>query len=133
MNQAEQKQTVLVLDDDAAMLRGVRNLLRSAGYEAIAYQSPAEFLDGADFECASCVVVDVSMPVMEGFEIHDELSRRGVRVPVIVMSGVPSDEAEARATAAGILSYFSKPFDEEEFLAAVERASGARGSATKAD
>lgn len=125
MAQMNNKKIVLIVDDDAAMLRSVRNLLRSAGYEALTYQVPMDFLDTADFDSSSCVVLDVSMPVLDGFEVHAELTKRGISLPVILMSGVPSDEARAKAAAAGIFAYFSKPFDEEEFLAAVEKAATA--------
>ncbi|VTZ65443.1 response regulator transcription factor [Sinorhizobium medicae] len=127
MAQTNNKKIVLIVDDDAAMLRSVRNLLRSAGHEALAYQMPNEFLETADFGSASCIVLDVSMPLLDGFEVFAELSKRGVGLPVILMSGVPSDEARARASAAGIFAYFSKPFDEEEFLAAIDDAATDRG------
>ncbi|MCF6371344.1 response regulator [Rhizobium halophilum] len=61
-------------------------------------------------------MLDVSMPLLDGFDVQRELKRLGLKLPVILMSGVPSQVAKVRAETADVLADFSKPFDEDEFL-----------------
>ena len=80
--------TVLVVDDVAAMAdQYAYDLKRVGGYETLVARSGREALDALEREAVDCVILDLEMPTMDGFEVLRALERRGFRVPVIVYTG----------------------------------------------
>jgi two-component system, LuxR family, response regulator FixJ len=73
--------TVFVVDDDSAVRRGLRFLLRSAGYTVEAFPSALSFLQGYDPRQGGCLLLDVQMPQMTGLELQQQLNVRGWRNP----------------------------------------------------
>ena len=83
----EAERTVHVVDDDPAVRRSLDRLLYSAGFAHVAYESALAFLEAAPGISTGCVLLDVKMPEMDGFELQDLLYRVGYRLPVIVITG----------------------------------------------
>jgi len=113
-----------VVDDDPAVLKGLRRLLRSANIEVAAYSSGTEFLaaqGGAEFDC---VVLDLHMPQATGFDVQARLAQRAHPVPVVIITGDDTPEARARSLSLGARSYLCKPIDEAALLAAIDSVSG---------
>ena len=108
-----------VVDDDPFVLRGLRRLLRSAGFDVDTYASGAAFLNSGGDDEPDCVVLDLHMPQTSGFEVQAQLLRRGRSTPVIVITGGDNPEAQSRALRLGAKDYFGKPVDGEALLAAI--------------
>ena len=113
--------TVHVVDDDQAVRDSLTFLLRVAGFTVASYPSADAFLLTAS-QGAGCVVIDVRMPGMGGLELQEELTRRGRRIPVIVMTGHAEVPLAVKAMKAGAIDFVEKPFEEPAMLAAIRRA-----------
>jgi FixJ family two-component response regulator len=109
--------TICVIDDDLAVRRGLTRLLEVCGYRVETYGSPREFLRQGTHSHFDCILLDVRMPGLTGFELYDRLSSAGSRVPVIFITG--------HATRSGSVTVLIKPFDEEALFAAIREATAA--------
>ena len=118
--------TVFILDDDAAVRDSLGMLIESAGYKAEAFASCREFLTRPPFPPRSCLLLDVHMPEMSGLQLQDELARRGLKLPVIVMTGQADVPVAVRAMKAGALDFIEKPFSDELMLESIRAAIVAR-------
>ena len=78
---------VLVVDDDLAVLKCVERLLRAHAYEPILFSSAVAFKNHTDFEMAACVILDIDLTDGSGIELRQGLKAAGVSVPVIYMTG----------------------------------------------
>jgi FixJ family two-component response regulator len=115
---------VFVVDDDVSVRRAVARLLKSAGHRVETYASGREFLDAAARRPgAGCVVLDVRMPGMSGFDVIESLAGRGTgALPVILITGDGDERTATRARNAGCSSFLAKPFDDDALLDAIQRA-----------
>ena len=113
--------TVFVVDDDSAVRRGLRFLLRSAGYTVEAFPSAFSFLQGYDPRQGGCLLLDVQMPQMTGLELQQQLNVRGWRIPVIFITGHGTVSLAIAAIKAGAFDFIEKPLREEMLLDCVER------------
>ena len=102
---------VVVVDDDASVRQSAQRLIRSFGYRVAAFASGAEFLAGVDYAGACCLLLDVRMPDMDGIEVQRRLAERGLRIPIVFLTGRASDDEERRAHAAGAVAFLRKPVD----------------------
>jgi FixJ family two-component response regulator len=111
---------VFVVDDDNSARSGIARLLRTAGHEVRAFASAEDFLDAYEPETFGCLVLDARMPGMSGEELQAELKTRGVRLPVIVISG--DDDSNTRRTAhrMNAAAFFRKPVDGSALLDAID-------------
>jgi FixJ family two-component response regulator len=114
--------TVIVVDDDPAMREALRNLLRSVGLLVETYASGAEFFCAQLSGGPCCLVVDVRLPGKSGLEIHDELVRSNVALPVIFITGHGDIPMSVRAMKAGAVEFLTKPFRDQDLLEAIQTA-----------
>jgi two-component system response regulator FixJ len=114
--------TVVVIDDDFSVRRSLDRLLESAGYSVVACSSAYEFLALANLERPACLVTDVRMPGMTGLDLLETIRVRGRDLPMILSSGDGDAATSAQAHAGGAVRFLLKPFDSDEFLAAVHEA-----------
>ena len=112
--------TVFIVDDDQGMLDALNRFLRTAGYETKAYSSPQGFLDEHDPSVPGCVVLDLSMPRMNGLAVQRELVTRGIERPIIFLSGRGTVPASVEAMKAGAVDFLPKPFKSDELLSAIK-------------
>jgi FixJ family two-component response regulator len=110
---------IAVVDDDPFVLRGLGRLLRSAGFDVDTYASGAKFLNALGVDEPDCVVLDLHMPQTTGFEVQEQLVKRGRSTPVIVITGDDNPEAQSRALRLGAKGYFGKPVDDNTLLSAI--------------
>jgi FixJ family two-component response regulator len=89
------------------------------GFVAETFQRAADFLGSPLVRRASCLIADVEMPEMSGFELSDHLIGRGIHIPTILLTAFPKEADRARATRTGIRCYLSKPFSEGELLSCI--------------
>lgn len=110
---------VAVVDDDDSVRAALCNLLRSVGYTVHDYSSPRDFLAGAEASVANCLILDVRMPAVSGFDLQLELANARIKVPIVFMTGYADVPMSVRAMKAGALDFLSKPFEEQDMLEAV--------------
>ena len=113
---------VYVVDDDAALRDSMSSLFRSVGLRAEAFGSAEEFLSASRREIPSCLVLDVRLPGMTGLELQGELGRAGIGIPIVFVTGHGDIPMVSRAMKAGAVEFLTKPFQEQELLAAIRQA-----------
>lgn len=113
---------VCVVDDDASLRRALRRLLTSAGFRVETFESPEALLSAhADIDIG-CLVLDVNLGAVTGFDLYERLAAAGRSVPVIFITGYDTPSTQARAFAVRALAYLKKPFDEAPLIDAIHRA-----------
>jgi CheY-like chemotaxis protein len=113
---------ILVVDDDAGIVTILKGRLRSYGYEVRCAFDGASALEMVAEEVPDCVILDLEMPVMGGFEVLAQLKERHPTLPVLVLTASASKTTEQRVLEAGAVGYVLKPFDPETLRLQVERA-----------
>jgi RNA polymerase sigma factor (sigma-70 family) len=114
--------TVAIVDDDPGVRKSLTLLLELHGLRTRAFASAEEFLAAFDPAWASCALIDLRMRGMQGAALQEELLRRNVRLPVIIITA-HGDIAAARATfKAGAVDFIEKPIDDEQLVAAIRTA-----------
>lgn len=113
---------IALVDDDEAVLTALRRLLRAWGGHAEVFASGRDFLDSLADHVPDCVVLDVQMPDLNGWEIQAELAALGLRLPLIIITAdVATRELAQRA---GAVAFLHKPFTDQQLLAAIDAAVG---------
>jgi FixJ family two-component response regulator len=116
---------VLVVDDDASMLRSVARLLRQFGYASVLFPSAEAFANHGDFDKAVCVLLDIHLGGVSGIDLRHRLKAAGNSVPVIYMTGNDSPAIRTAALQSGCLGYLTKPFSTRSLMQSLARASTA--------
>ncbi|MDI3559190.1 response regulator transcription factor [Bradyrhizobium sp. Arg816] len=129
---------VIIVDDDASIRASLDSLFRSVGLETRLFGSPAELLGGVMPDKPACIVLDVRLPGVSGLDLQGQLTRQGIRFPIIFMTGHGDIPMSVRAMKAGAVDFLSKPFRDQDMLdavtAALERDAQRRAeAATKED
>ena len=115
---------IAVVDDDISVRESLESLIRSVGMEVRVFASAEEFLNSTNGPKADCLILDVRLPGMSGFELQRYLLARNCRVPVVFMTAHGYDErARSEASSDWTIAYLTKPFSEDELLDAVHAAS----------
>jgi two-component system, LuxR family, response regulator FixJ len=114
--------SVYIVDDDEAVRESVAALVESAGLSAKAYASALELLTSPGGLVADCIVADIRMPEMDGLELQQELKRRGVSVPLILITGHADVGLAVQAMKAGASDFLQKPFHSEHLLDSIRDA-----------
>ncbi|MGE3856107.1 MAG: response regulator [Dehalococcoidia bacterium] len=121
-------QRILVVDDERTIRELVCEVLADEGYEVIGASNGAEALSALEQNAPfSLVVLDMWMPVMNGWQFAAEIAERGISVPIVVMTA--AREARHRAEEIGAIGYIGKPFDVDQFIESVETAIRSSGPA----
>jgi two-component system, LuxR family, response regulator FixJ len=115
------EQKVFVIDDDRGVRRSLRALLESANFLVQDYPSARAFL-AEKITIGGCVIADIRMPEMTGLELQEELIRRAISIPVIIITGHGDVPLAVRAMKAGAIDFIEKPFDDEILLASLHKA-----------
>ena len=121
-NDERRMSVVYVLDDDERMRLALRNLLRSAGLHVETFASSREFLAFPKLDAPSCLILDIRLRGESGLAFQHEMTRSGLRMPVLFMTGYGDIEMSVTAMKAGALDFFPKPFRDQDMLDAVTAA-----------
>ncbi|MFZ5780022.1 MAG: response regulator transcription factor [Pseudomonadota bacterium] len=117
-----QKCKIAVVDDDLRVLESLEDLLESAGHSVKVFVSGQALLDDEGFATIDCLITDIGMPAVDGFELQRLVRARRPDLPVILITGRHEIADQQRALALGHNGFFRKPFDVRALLAAVSRA-----------
>jgi FixJ family two-component response regulator len=111
-----------VVEDDPSFRRALSRSLVLRGFRSEVFASAEEFLQHPASRNADCVVLDIHLGGMSGFELQGELARRPSSPPIIFITAFDEPATRERALEAGAAGYLQKPFDEESLLEAIGRA-----------
>jgi FixJ family two-component response regulator len=116
---------VYLIDDDESVRRALQRLFRSAGLDAKAFSSAEEFLQSGDLsEKGACIILDIRMPGLTGFDLQEKLASKGILIPVITVSAFDDAETRERARKLGATAFFRKPVDGQALIDAIHWATG---------
>jgi len=113
---------ISVVDDDLSLLRALRRLLQTAGFVVETYGSAEEFVQVAHSPPPECVVLDINLGTLSGFDVRDRILAAGVSIPIIFITGHDSPAMRERARKAGAVGYLCKPFEDQALISAIETA-----------
>jgi FixJ family two-component response regulator len=113
---------VYIVDDDVSMRESLEDLFRSMRIEALAFESPSEFLGNADLDRPGCIVLDVRLPGVNGLDFQSQLESSGSKMPIVFMTGFGDIPMSVRAMKAGAMDFLAKPFRDQDILDAVAAA-----------
>ena len=114
--------TVFVVDDDQAVRRFLCGLITSVDIPVESYASAQDFLDSYEPGRPGCLLLDIRMPGMSGLELQQELDRRAIDLPVIILTGHGNVQVAVNAMKAGAVDFVEKPFNNELLLDRIQRA-----------
>jgi FixJ family two-component response regulator len=115
-------ETVYVVDDDPAVLDAVDEMVRGAGLRSKCFRDPEEFLRSVSNADIGCLILDVRIPGIDGFEILARLKTKQCRLQAIMITGYGDVPMTVRALKMGALTFLEKPFKPRELLAEVRNA-----------
>jgi len=118
----EAESTVFVVDDDADLRESLGWLFESAGLRFKSYSTAQEFLTDYKPEEPGCLLLDVRMPGLSGLDLQEELRRRGVPPPIIIMTGHARVPMAVRALKGGAIDFIQKPFSDQSLLERIRQA-----------
>ena len=116
---------ITIVDDDLPVRRALRRSIQAAGYTVETFGSAREFLDASPVGRTSCLVLDIHMDGMSGFELAEQLAADRAAIPIIFITAHDDTPSRERARQAGVAAYLPKPFDERVLLEAIRGALGA--------
>lgn len=125
---SQQRLQIAVVDDEECVRKALERLLRSAGMAAETFPSGAELMAAMPTYQPDCVVLDLHMPKLSGFDVQAQLALLDSRPPVVVITGHDTPESRARAVAGGVAAYLLKPVDDKALLDAIAAAVSAQTS-----
>jgi FixJ family two-component response regulator len=117
-----QQPTVFVVDDDVSVRDSLELLIQNAGWRAETFASAAAFLARDRVTTPSCLVLDVSLPDLNGLELQQRIADDQVQMPIIFITGFGDVPMSVRAMKAGAVEFLTKPFSDEALLSAIAQA-----------
>ncbi len=112
---------ISIVEDDDSVRNATKGLLRSLGYDVAAFASAEEFLQSGRLDDTSCLVADVRMPGLNGFDLQRHLLDLGHRTPVIFITAFPDEGMRVRALRQGACGFLQKPFTEACLIKCLDR------------
>jgi FixJ family two-component response regulator len=113
---------VFVVDDDASVRESLAALIRYAGYRAEMFASAREFLARPAVQAPSCLILDVSLPDLNGLELQERIVADRIEMPIIFITGHGDIPMTVKAMKAGAVEFLTKPLSQDTLLAAIEHA-----------
>jgi len=115
---------IAVVDDDESVREALPDLLREFGYEADGFSSAEELLASEQLEQADCLIVDIGMPGMSGFDLQHELIQAQRRIPIVFITAHGDESICRRVRQPGMVECLLKPFSDTALLAALQAVIG---------
>jgi FixJ family two-component response regulator len=122
MNIGHNSRLVAIVDDDQSVQRSLQDLIESDGLSALCFSSAEQFLDSEARSKVACLIADIRMPGMSGFELQAKLKAERCRVPVIFITAHGDAEMRTLAMGDGAVEFLTKPFNDAVLLEVVHAA-----------
>jgi FixJ family two-component response regulator len=119
---SQQRPIVFVVDDDISVRESLELLIKFAGWQPETFASAEEFLSRARTNTPSCLVLDVSLPEINGLELQKLIASERTDMPIIFITGHGDVPMTVQAMKAGAVEFLTKPFDDEVLLSAIRHA-----------
>jgi FixJ family two-component response regulator len=113
---------ISIVDDDASIREALKRLMRSIRFHADAYGSAEEFLASERIDDTACLILDVYLPGMNGFELQNRLKAEGRAIPIVFITAHSDEVSRQRALKGGAIDFLSKPVRREVLLKAIQSA-----------
>ena len=110
---------VYIVDDDDSIRKSLKRLLKSAGYEAKTFGSAEAFLEFTPDNSIGCLILDIQLPGITGFDLEKKLASKGKTYPIIFITAHDNQKWKQRAEKKGAVDYLRKPFKEQALLNAI--------------
>lgn len=113
---------ISIVDDDPFARDAIGDLIQSLGYRAVTFPSAEQFLDSGRVGEVACLIADLQMPGMSGFDLQNHLQAAGYDTPVIFISAFAEERFRTRALNAGAVAFLGKPFEEASLIGCINLA-----------
>jgi FixJ family two-component response regulator len=120
MNDANQM--VFLIDDEPSVLKALARVIGATGFRTASFSSPQSFLEQYEPAARGCMVLDVSMPGFSGLELQQALIQKDCSLPIVFLTGRGDIPTTVRAMKHGAVDFLTKPVDDNDLIAAVDRA-----------
>ena len=117
-----EKPVVYVVDDDPSVGKALERLMRSAGHDVRTFTSALDFVRCRNLEAPACLILDVSMPDLNGLELQEYLADQGSSLPIVFITGHGTVPMSVKAMKAGAVDFLQKPFNDTDLLNAISHA-----------
>jgi FixJ family two-component response regulator len=114
--------TVFVVDDDDRVRASIQGLLKLAGLRSEAFETAEEFLERKPHDGPSCLILDVSLPGVNGIAFQQQLKKAGIHIPIIFVTGHGDIPMTVKAMKSGAVEFLTKPYGNQQLLGAVQQA-----------
>lgn len=114
--------TVFIVDDDVSVREALERLVRSRGWQPVAFACATDFLARPRIAQPGCLLLDVNLPDLNGLDLQQRIDGERAGLPIIFLTGFGDIPTTVRAMKAGAVEFFTKPFDGDVLLAAMEAA-----------
>lgn len=119
---ARSEDAVFIIDDDISIRESLQALIASAGWRVVVFATADEFLDAERTPQPGCLVLDVSLPGLNGLELQERLNHTETGLPIIFISGLGDVPTTVRAMKGGAVEFLTKPIETEALLHAIDDA-----------
>jgi len=113
--------TIFVIDDDPSVRASIQGLLKSASLRSESFGTAEEFLRNKQPEGPSCLVLDISLPGVNGLDFQRQLADAGIQIPIVFVTGHGDIPMTVKAMKLGAVEFLTKPFDDQDLLAAIRQ------------
>lgn len=113
---------ITIVDDDASIREALKGLMRSVQFDVDAFGSAEEFLASERIHNTECLILDVYLPGMSGFQLQEQLRAEGCRIPIIFITAHADELSREKALRAGATEFLGKPVRREILFKAIQTA-----------
>ena len=113
---------VYIVDDDSLIRDSLEQLVKSVGLQSETFASARDFLEYELSDRPGCLVLDIRMPGFSGLELQDELTKRGILIPIVFITGHGTVPMSVKALKSGAVDFLQKPFEDQDILDAIHHA-----------
>jgi len=117
-----ERPTIFIVDDDAGVRKGLSLSLKERDYQVASFESAQDYLDSPNNDRPGCLLLDIRMPHMSGLELQDEMIKRGIKTPIIFLTGHGDIPMTVRAIRKGAIDFLEKPYKLDILMQRIEEA-----------
>jgi two-component system, LuxR family, response regulator FixJ len=113
---------IYIVDDDVSVRRALKLLMLTYGFEVETYASPEDFFSAVPNSTPGCLIMDIHMSGLNGWDAHQRLVKTGSDRPVIIISADKTEGLRERASKAGVAGFLQKPFNDQDLVDLINKA-----------